>query len=199
MFKTAGIKQLISAAYLSLIIVGCKSYTPYHYDFSLAESQKETLSFEDENVRFQFVPSSENIKMAIKNKTDHKINLVRDKAEYIDLSGKSHKVHYGYDYVQEVVNYEKNNMYVPVIRIDQDAEITGDVWINIWPKFNIVRDRHAITFDQIYYLREPFFPGNSFEGDGVGLKGSTFYLIFPIDFGNHIRNYTFTFMINDVK
>lgn len=137
--------------------------------------------------------------MTIKNKTDQKIDLVRDKAEYIDISGNSHMIHYGYDYVQEVLNYEQNNRYVPIISIDQDSEITGDIWINIWPKFNLGRDRHTINSNQIYYLRDPFFPRHSFEGDGQALIDSTFNLILPIDFGDYIRNYTFTFMINDVK
>jgi len=198
-FKPIGVNQVIVTVCLCLIFVGCKSYPPYQYSFSLLESQNETLSFEDYDVHFKFVPSSENIKMTIKNKTDHKIGLVRDKAEYIDLSGSSHMIHYGYDYVQEVLNYEQNNRYVPVVRIDKGSQITGDIWINIWPKFNIGRERHTITMDQIYYLREPFFPRHSFEGDGKELIDSTFNLILPIDFGDYIRNYTFTFMINDVK
>jgi hypothetical protein len=194
-----GIKQIILAVCLCLIFVSCKSYPPYQYSFSLLESQNETLSFDDDYVHFEFVPSSENIKMTIKNKTGDKIDLVRDNAEYIDISGHSHMIHYGYDYVQEVLNYEQNNRYVPIIRIDQNSEITGDIWINIWPKFNLGRERHTIDSNQIYYLRDPFFPRYSFEGDGKELIDSTFNLILPIDFGDYIRNYTFTFMINDVQ
>jgi hypothetical protein len=199
MLNPIGIKQIIATVCLCLIFAGCKSYPPYRYSFSLFESLDETLSFQDDEVHFKFVPSSENIHMTIKNKTDQKIDLVRDKAEYIDISGNSHMIHYGYDYVQEVLNYEQNNRYVPIISIDQDSEITGDIWINIWPKFNLGRDRHTINSNQIYYLRDPFFPRHSFEGDGQALIDSTFNLILPIDFGDYIRNYTFTFMINDVK
>ncbi len=137
--------------------------------------------------------------MTIKNKTDHKIDLVRDKAEYLDISGKSHMIHYGNDYVQEVLNYEQNNRYVPIFRIYKDSEITGDIWLNNWPKFNLARDRHVNTMDQIYYLREPFFPRHSFEGDVEELIDSTFNLILPIDFGEFSRDYIFTFMINDVN
>ncbi len=198
MIKQFGIIQIIAAVCLCLIFVGCKSYPPYQYSFSLLESLNETLSFEDESIQFKFVPSSENIKMAIRNKTDKKIDLIRDKAEYLDVSGNSHMIHYGYDYVQEVLNYEQNNRYVPILRIDQDSEITGDIWINIWPKFNLARERQVNTMDQIYYLRDPFFPRHSFEGDGKELIDSTFNLILPIDFGDYIKDYTFTFIINDV-
>ncbi len=208
MLKLSNIAQAIAFGYLCLIIAGCSSYTPYRYSFSLIEPQNETrqndavgqaMNFEDENIQFRFVPSSENIRVSINNKTDHKINLVRDNAEYIDYLGESRRIHYGYDYVQEVTNFtEDNNLYVPPITIDPGSEISGYVWINIWPDFCIGQDRHSITTDQINYLMEPFFPRYSFEGKVEDLIDSTFNLILPIDFGDYIKNYTFTFMINDV-
>ncbi len=206
MLKLLNIKQAIAFGCLCLIIAGC-SYTPYRYSFSLIDPQNETsqnyvagqaMSFEDDNVQFKFVPSAENIHVVIRNKTDHKIDLVRDNAEYIDYLGESRRIHYGYDYVQEVRNFEGNDLYVPPIRIDTDSEISGYVWVNIWPDFCIGQDRHSITTDQINYLMEPFFPRYSFEGKVEDLKDSTFNLILPIDFGEYIHNYTFTFMINDV-
>ncbi len=198
MLKPLGIKQIITTVCLCLVLTGCETYLPYRYNIALLESQDESLSFEDDNIQFKFVPSAEKIKMSIKNKTDHKIDLIRNKAEYLDVSGNSHMIHYGYDYVQEVLDYEQNNWYVPVIRIDQDSEITGDIWINIWPKFDLGRERSIVSSYHIYYLMDPFFPRYSFEGSGRDLIDSTFNLILPIDFGDYIRNYTFTFMINDV-
>jgi len=183
---------------LCLIFVGC-SYTPYRYSFSLIEPQNETMSFEDSEVEFRFVPSPENIHVTIKNKTDQEIDLVRDNAEYIDYSAESHRIHYGYDYVYEVRNFAINNgLFAPSWRIDPDSEITGYVWINIWPDFCIGTERGSRTDSQINYLMEPFFPRYSFEGKGEDLKGSTFNLILPIDFGEYVRYYTFTFKIDDV-
>ncbi len=156
------------------------------------------MNFEDNNVKFRFVPSAENIWVAIKNKTDQDINIVRDKTEYIDSLGESHRVHYGYDYVQEVRNFEGNGLYVPPMRIDPGSEIEGYVWVNIWPDFCIGEDRTTNKSSDIIYLMEPFFPRYSFEGMGEELKDSTFSLILPIDFGGYISNYIFTFMINDV-
>jgi hypothetical protein len=137
MFKPFNIKQTIAFGFLCLIVVGCSSYTPYRYSFSLIEPQNETLhndvvgqelSFEDSDVEFRFVPSSENIHVTIKNKTDHVIDLVRDKAEYIDRSGESHRIHFGYDYSHEVLNFAVNNgLFAPSLRIDTDSEITGYV------------------------------------------------------------------------
>ena len=206
MLKPLNIKQAIAFGYLCLVIGGC-SYTPYRYSFSLIDPQNETrqndlvgqtMSFEDDNVWFGFIPSPENIRVSIRNKTDHKIKLVRDKAEYIDYMGESRRIHYGYDYVQEVRDFENNDQYVPPITIDPDSEISGYVWVNIWPDFGIGQERHSITMDQINYLMEPLFPRYSFEGSGEDLKDSTFNLILPIDFGGYVRHYTFTFMINDV-
>jgi hypothetical protein len=156
------------------------------------------MNFEDSNVQIRFVPSAENIWVAIKNKTDHDIYLVRDNTEYIDYSDESHRIHYGYDYVQEVVNFEGNGLYVPPMRIDQGSEISGYAWINIWPDFNLVQDRHTIAAHQINYLLAPFFPRYSFEGSVEDLKSSTFNLILPIDFGEYVHDYTFTFKIDDV-
>jgi hypothetical protein len=158
------------------------------------------MKFEDSNVQFRFVPSPENIWVAIKNKTDHKINLVRDNAEFIDSSGESRRAHYGYDYVQEVMNFEINDLYVSLMRIDPGSEITGYVWINNWPDFRIGQGpgNYPIDSYNVYYLMEPFFPRYSFEGKGEELKDSTFNLILPIDFDGYISNYMFTFMINDV-
>ncbi len=197
MCKLLKTKNKIILVCICLIFAGC-SYTPYRYTFSLIAPESKTMDFEDNNVQFIFAPSPENIRVTIKNKTGHDISLVRDKAEYIDYSGESRMVHYGYDYVQEVRNYADSKEYVSPIRIKPGPEITGYVWINIWPDFCIGEDRHSIQSYQINYLMEPLFPKHSFEGRGEDLKGSTFKLVLPIDFGEYMSNYSFTFMINDV-
>ena len=196
---------------LCLVFAGCSSYAPYRYSFSLIEPQSEThrndvreqvLSFEDSEVEFRFVPSSESIRVSIKNKSDHEINVVRDKAKYIDSAGESHRIHYGNDYEQEVMRFAvSTSSYVPLWRIDPDSEITGYVWINNWPDFHLGQGpgNDPISTPNIYNRMEPFFPRFSFEGEGEDLKGSTFRLVLPIDFEGQISNYTFTFLIDDVE
>jgi len=202
--------RIIALGCLCLVFVGCSSYAPYRYSFSLIEPQNENLqndvveqvmSFEDSKVGFRFVPSSESIRVSIKNKSDHEINVVRDKAEYIDSAGKSHRVHYGSDYVQEVTSFAVNtSTIVPLLRIDPNSEITGYVWINNWPDFHLGQGpgNDPISTPNIHNRMEPFFPRFSFEGEGEELKDSTFRLVLPIDFDGLISNYTFTFLINDV-
>ncbi|MGR3303259.1 MAG: hypothetical protein ACUZ8I_12250 [Candidatus Scalindua sp.] len=198
MYKLYKTIRKIALGCLCLVFVGC-SYAPYRYSFSLIEPQNETMSFEDDDVQFRFIPSSENIRVSIKNKTDHGINLVRDNAEYIDYLGESRMIHYGYDYVDEVLSFVRENEYhATPMKIEPDSEITGNVWINIWPDFCIGEGRNDSYSYEIYNLMEPFFPRYSFEGKVEDLKDSTFILVLPIDFGGYTRNYTFTFMINDV-
>ena len=199
MYKLYKTIRKIALGCLCLVFVGC-SYTPYRYSFSLIEPLSETMNFEDSNVQFRFVPSSENIRVAIKNKTDHKINLVRDNAEYIDYLGESRMIHYGYDYVQEVMEFEDYDLYVSPMRIESDSEVAGYVWINNWPDAHIGPGPGTTPIDSYNIINrmEPLFPRYSFEGNGEDLKDSTFNLILPIDFGGYTRNYTFTFMINDV-
>ncbi len=205
MCKFFSINRLIVLGCLCLIFSGCK-YAPYRYSFLLVEPKSETrqndvvgqaLNFEDDNVQFRFMPSPENIWVAISNKTDHEINLVRDKAEFIDHLGESHKVVYGDNFVSEISLYADNNMYVSPMRIDPDSEITGNVWINIWLDYSIMKSRRSNRSD-IGYFMQPFLPRYSFEGSVKELKGLTFNLILPIDFGEYVRDYTFTFMIDDV-
>ncbi len=42
-------------------------------------------------------------------------------------------------------------------------------------------------------------PEYPFQGNGIELKGSTFFLFLPIQFGSFTRNYEFVFMITDVE
>ncbi len=196
MYKLLKHKNIIVFMCLCLIFSGCK-YAPYRYSFSLVEPKSETLNFEDSNVHFRFVPYPENIWIAIRNKTDHKINLVRDKAEFINHLGESSNVVYGHNFVSEISLYADNRMYVPPMRIDPGSEITGNLWINIWLDYSMMKSRRSSRSDIAYFM-QPFFPRYSHEGRGEDLKDSTFKLILPIDFDGSISNYMFTFMINDV-
>jgi uncharacterized lipoprotein YehR (DUF1307 family) len=200
MYRLFTIKQNSVLLILCLIFVGC-SYTPNRYSFSLIEPQNEKMSFVDSDVEFRFVPSSENIRVTIKNKADYEIYLVRDNAEYIDYSGESYRIHYGDDYVEEVLNFEmENKRFATPFRIKPGSEISGFIWINNWPDGHIGQgpDDTPILSHNILNRMEPFFPRYSFEGSVEGLKSSTFNLILPIDFGEYVRNYTFTFKIDDV-
>ncbi len=184
---------------ICLLFAGCTA-APYRYNFSLVEPRNDSLSLEESDIGFKFVPSHEKIQVVIMNKTDKEIFLVRDEAEYIDHKGKSHRIHYGYDYVQEVRNFSQNGrLSVAPMRIDPKSEVTGYVWINNWPDFCIGDTRQSLASQRIVYLMEPFFPKNRHQGSEEALKDTTFTLILPIDFDGYTTRYPFNFRIDDVK
>lgn len=194
-------KRKFALASLLLVFIGC-THAPYRYNFSLIEPKNDSMSFEDNNVRFGLVPSSENVSVSIENRSEHEIHLVRENARFIDTSGKSHSVHYGNDYVDEVLNYvNEYHRNAPRIKIAPKSGIQGYVWINNWQNAATGdgASTHPITSYTITNQMVPLFPRYSFEGSGEELKGSTFSLILPIDFDGLISNYRFTFMIDDVK
>ena len=121
--------------------------------------------------------------------------MLEIRLNFTDHLGKSHKVVYGHNFESEISLYADN--YVPPMRIDSGSEITGNVWINIWLDYSIMKDRRSNRSD-INYFMQPFFPRYSHEGSGEDLKDSIFKLVLPIDFDGKISNYKFTFMINDV-
>ncbi len=69
-----------------------------------------------------------------------------------------------------------------------------------WPDFHIGQGpgNFPISTYNIGNRMEPFFPRYSFEGKGEVFKNSTFNLILPVYFGEYIRDYTFSFKIDDV-
>ena len=200
MCKFFSINRLIVLGCLCLIFSGC-TYSPYRYSFSLVEPERETLAYDDSNVLIRFLPSPEKIWVAIRNKTDKEMNLVRDKAEFIDHLGESYTVLYGYarrNFEDTIRLYADNNRYLSPIRIDPGSEITGHVWINNYLDIASMMDGRRDRSTDISYLMRPFFPRNRNDGRGEELKDSTFRLILPIDFNGNISNYMFTFKINDV-
>ncbi|GJQ60391.1 MAG: hypothetical protein D8M57_01700 [Candidatus Scalindua sp. AMX11] len=197
------IKSRRKFAFVSLCLVffGC-SHSPYRYNFSLIEPKSDAMSFEDEKVQFELIPSSENISVSIENNSDHEISFVRDNAQFIDATGKSYRVHYGNDYVDEVLNYiNEYNRNAPRIKIAPNSGIDGYVWINDWQNATTGEgaSTHPITSHTVANQMVPLFPRYSFEGSGEDLKNSTFSLILPIDFDGQISNYRFKFMIDDVE
>ena len=183
-----------------LFFAGCV-YPPYDYSFSLIDPYVEDLKFEDKDVSFQFTPTAEYIWVSIYNKTEGSIHFDVDKTEYIDPLGVSHGVLYGWRFAIAMKDFVNNYNYIDPVRIDPKSESEGNLWINIWPGIGggIGDDRTSIKDSDIDYMVRGMFPGYSFQGDGIELKDSTFFLILPIQFDSYTRNYEFMFMITDVE
>ena len=183
-----------------LFFAGC-GYPPYHYSFSLIDPYVEDLKFEDNDVSFQFIPTDEYIWVSIFNKTEGSIHFDVDKAEYIDLLGESHAVLYGWRYAHAMKDFVYNYRSVDPVRIDPKSTNEGNIWINIWPGpgGDIGEGWTSVKDSDIDYMDHGMLPEYSFQGNGIELKDSTFFLILPIQFDSYTRNYEFIFMITDVE
>jgi hypothetical protein len=183
-----------------LFFAGCV-YPPYHYSFSLIDPYVENLKFEDNDVSFQFIPTAEYIWVSIFNKTEGSIYFDVDKAEYIDPLGESHPVLHGWWYALAMKDFVYNYRSVDPIRIDPKSTSEGNIWINIWPGpgADIGDGWTSVKDSAIDYMDHGMLPEYSFQGNGIELKDSTFFLILPIQFDSYTKNYEFIFMITDVE
>ncbi len=183
-----------------LLLIGC-TYPPYRYSFSLIDPYVEDLTYEDGDVFFQFIPTAEHIWVSIYNRSENDIYFIRDKAEYIDPSGESHRILFGWDFASAMKDFVRDSLYLSSIRIAPKSASEGNIWINIRPTSgeNIGVSRTTIKDSEIEYLDHNMLPEYTFQGDGMALKYSTFYLILPVSFDGYERDYEFTFMITDVE
>ncbi len=184
-----------------LLIAGCTTYQPYRYSFSLVDPYVEDLTYEDEDVFFQFIPAAEHIWVSVYNMSEDSVHFIRDKAEYIDPWGESHNILFGWDFASAMKDFVRNNLYLNPIRIDPKSASEGNIWINIWPGpgGDIGEGWVTVTDMDIEYLDHGMLPESAYQGNGTELKDTTFSLILPIEFSGYMRNYEFTFMITDVE
>ncbi len=183
-----------------LLLVGC-TYSPYRYSFSLIDPYVEDLTYEDEDVFFQFIPTAEYIWVSIYNRSEDNIHFDRDEAEYIDPWGESHSILFGWQYASAMKDFLRDNLYLSSIMIAPKSASEGSIWINIWPGpgGDIGEGWVTVKDTDIEYLDHNMLPEYEFQGDGMALKDSTFSLILPVSFDGYKRDYEFTFMITDVE
>jgi hypothetical protein len=197
--KMVKLRRIICVITLSLL-AGC-TYPPYRYSFSLIDPYVEDLTYEDGDVFFQFIPTAEYIWVSIYNRTDGNISFVRDEAEYIDPWGESHNILFGWNFASAMKDFVRGDRYSDPIRINPKSASEGSIWINIRPTSgeDIGVSRTTAKDSEIEYLDHNMLPEYEFQGDGMELKDSTFYLILPVSFDGYKRDYEFTFMITDVE
>lgn len=181
-----------------LFLAGC-TYSSYRYSFSLIDPYVEGLNYEDKDVAFRFAPNSECIWLSIHNKTEGNIYLITDKIEYNDPWGQSHRVLYGWKYASAMKDFLGDNLYLRPVRIAPKSTSEGNLWINIWPGYDIGEGWSTVKDTEIEYLDHYMLPEYAFQGDGMALKDSTFYLKLPVRFDGYKRVYEFTFMIANVE
>ncbi|MBS1259210.1 MAG: hypothetical protein MAG551_02277 [Candidatus Scalindua arabica] len=184
-----------------LLITGCTTYQPYRYSFSLIDPDVEDLTYEDEDIFFQFIPAAEHIWVSVYNMSEDSINFIRNEAEYIDPNGESHNILFGWNFASAMKDFLRDGLYSNSIKIDPKSASEGNVWINIWPGpgGDIGEGWVTVSDSEIEYLDHGMLPEYEFQGDGMMLKESTFSLVLPIEFSGYMKGYQFTFMITDVE
>ncbi len=183
-----------------LFLVGC-TYSPYRYSFSLIDPYVEDLTYKDGDVFFQFIPTAEYIWVSIYNRSEDNIHFVRDEAEYIDPWGESHSILFGWDFASAMKGFVRGDLYLNPIMIALKSASEGNIWVNVWPGPGADIGEGWVTVDDkdIEDTKQGMLPEYAFQGDGMVLKDSTFYLKLPISFDGYKRDYEFTFVITDVK
>ncbi len=183
-----------------LPLAGC-AQSPYHYSFLLIDPYVKNLKYEDGDISFQFIPTAEHIWVSIYNKSENSVDFISDKAEYIDPWGATHNILFGWMFASVMKDFVSNGLYLNSIRIDPESASEGNIWINIWPGpgADIGDSRVTITDTSIEYLDHGMLPEYPHQGNGTGLKDTTFSLILPIEYSGYMKDYEFTFMITDVE
>jgi len=154
-----------------------------NYSFGMTKPKvSKDLLFEDAFINISFVISKRQIGFVILNKTSNPIKIDWNQASYIDVLNESHKImHSGVKYV------DRANVQPPTI-IPPTAKIEDMVF----------------PTDYIYYTSGkyggwneiPLFP----EAPKARLfKGKTFSVFMPMEINGSVKNYLFTFIVEDVS
>jgi len=190
--------QRVFCPLLLFLLIGC-TYHTYHYSFSLFGNDEEDLKYDDDDILFRFVPTPEYIWVSIQNRTNSDILLNMNKAEYIDVWGESHHLLFGWSYANALKDFINNNFFVNPVRISSGSTIEGYLWINIWLRFDIGDYWSTVTDTEMEFMDHHMLPKHASPGKESELKDSLFLLTLPVRFDGFMRNYDFTFMIDDVE
>ncbi len=154
---------------------------PASYKVSMVKPKASNdLSFEDMFLRIDFRFSKTAISFTIKSKSDNPIKIDWNQMSYVGSESKSHRIIHS-----QIKFVEKEKPQTPTI-IPPQAII----------------DDAIIPLDNVRYSE----PGRAWVEDelfpdapaGKALKGNTFGVFMPLDINGQIKNYFFTFRIDDV-
>ena len=153
---------------------------PATYVFAMTKPRNsKVLAFEDRSISIQFSISKKQVRFVLQNKGNNPIKIDWDQVSYVDVSGKSHKViHSGVRYI------ERDRPQVPTI-----VPPTANVEDIVFPSDYVYYSK------SIGWCKTPFFP----EGpDAKIYKGRAFSIFMSLEIDGVVKNYLFTFEIEDV-
>jgi len=156
---------------------------PAKYFFKMIKPTESIgLNFEDSFIDIQFSISKKQLRFVLKNKTGNPIKIDWNQVSYVDVLGESHKVmHSGVKYI------DRDKIYAPTV-IPPSAKIE-----------DIVFPSGYVYYKSGKYggwRKVPLFPK---APEAKLYKGMTFSVFMPLQINEAVKNYLFTFHIEDVK
>lgn len=153
------------------------------YNVSLKQSSQKNLPiFEDDNINITWIFDKKQLGFVLKNKTNSPIKIDWNQVSYIDVNSSAQKV------IHSGVKYVNRNEYMSSTLVPPTAKIE-DI---IYPSDNI----SYISGKYGGWSEKAMFP----EGEEAEMyEGQSFSVFMPIEINGEMKNYTFTFDINEVS
>jgi len=156
---------------------------PIAYDVVMVKPvPSRDMRFEDGVIQAQWVFDPKQIGFVLRNKTDNPIKVDWNQISYVDATGTAEKI------MHNDVKFTSRNEPQPPTTIPPTAKIEDFVF----PSANAYYE----TGRYGGWRETPMFPNSE---DGLLYKGKTFSVFMPLEINGAVKNYTFTFMIQDVR
>lgn len=144
-----------------------------------APSGAQNSTFEDDSIKINF-PRETHLTFTLTNKTGQAIEIDWQKASFVDISGKSHRVIY-----DDIRLLEKIDALPPTV-----IPVAGKRYATVVPAEFVSNDAQAADSWKVRGL---------FAGGMEAYVGKPFSLRLPVKFGGETREYVFTFVVEKVE
>lgn len=193
--------SVLFAIVIAISVWGCMPTNPVLYTMRLSEverpaaakerygEQKVTraaaagdsvkYSFEDDLVSILWYPTPTTVHFLLTNKTEHSIKIIWDEAAFVMPSGESRRIlHSGVKYSEASDSHPPS--VIAAHGYLEDAVVSSDQ-----------------CYFQGYWREMPFLPDDASKAPMF--RGKEFRVLLPLQIEGVTNEYTFTFVIDDVK
>lgn len=196
-------KKLFILFVFSLFVVSCSTVNNYKYNVSMIKPiVSDSLRYKDDKIDVKFDAVTDNIKITLQNKSDKTLKINWDELSIVLFNIAGRVIHEGIPLI------DRDKAQVPTIIP------VNSIWIDKIVPVNNIYYVKAMKVGSIYteghYGLNPLFVQEKISAkskktdktnnDWVNsLKGSTFFLHFPIYYGDEKIEYDYVFKINDIE
>lgn len=173
-------KTLILSCIICALTVGCAT-RGYIYEYSFLDSTTNDMTYGDSLIDIAFDFTLDAIHFKLSNKTDHAMTIEWDKIALVQFNQAKRVMHSGVRYA------ERDRPQAPSV-IPPHANLTDmlvptenvSMLLNRWTTWGL-------------------FPQYVKDGSPTDFKGEQFHLYFPITMATETQEYTFRFIVTDVR